>query len=67
MDTKVEVPDYVLTAEDRCDACRAQAYVYVVLESGELLFCLHHWNENKGVLEKSATEVVDESAKLLLR
>ena len=67
MDTKVEVPDYVLTAEDRCDACRAQAYVYVVLESGELLFCFHHWNENKSALESSATEVLDESAKLLLR
>ena len=67
METNTEVPDYVLTAEDRCDACGAQAYVYVALESGDLLFCLHHWNENKSALEESATEVVDESAKLLLR
>lgn len=67
METKTEVPDYVLTAEDRCDACRAQAYVYVALESGELLFCLHHWNANKEALETTATEVLDESAKLLNR
>ncbi len=67
METNTEVPDYVLTAEDRCDACGAQAYVYVALESGDLLFCLHHWNENKNALEESATEVVDESARLLLR
>lgn len=67
MDTKVEVPDYVITNEDRCDACGAQAYVYVALESGDLLFCFHHWKENKEVLEKSATEVIDESAKLSFR
>jgi hypothetical protein len=67
MDTKVEVPDYVITTEDRCDACGAQAYVYVALESGDLLFCFHHWNENRSAIEPSATEVIDESAKLLLR
>ena len=67
MDTNVEVPDYVITTEDRCDACGAQAYVYVALESGDLLFCLHHWTINKSVLENSATEVIDETAKLLLR
>jgi hypothetical protein len=67
MDTKIEVPDYVLTNEDRCDACGAQAYVHVTMESGELLFCLHHWNENKDAIKVSATEVIDETAKLLLR
>lgn len=67
MEAENKVPDYVLTVEDRCDACGAQAYVYVVLESGDLLFCLHHWNANKSVLEKSATEVIDETEKLLFK
>lgn len=67
MDTKVEVPDYVITTEDRCDACGTQAYVYVALESGDLLFCFHHWNEHKSAITSSATEVIDESKKLLIR
>ena len=41
-----------LTAHDRCDAgCGAQAYVRVLLQSSlELLFCGHHWNENRAVI-----------------
>ena len=37
-----------LNATDRCDACGAQAYVRVILEStgGELLFCAHHARKN---------------------
>src|SRR5690625_1375505 len=31
-----------LTNADRCDRCGAQAFVRVVLNSGELLFCAHH-------------------------
>lgn len=56
-----------LTAADRCDACGAQAYVRVGLSTGELLFCLHHANENKAKLEPIATSWHDESAKLLAR
>ena len=67
METKAEDTGYLLTADDRCDACRAQAYVYVKLEPGDLLFCLHHWNLHAGVLSKQAVEVVDESARLLER
>lgn len=61
----LEVPE--LTVADRCDACGAQAYVRVGLATGELLFCLHHANENKPKLEAIATSWHDESAKLLAR
>jgi hypothetical protein len=56
-----------LTVADRCDACGAQAYVRVGLATGELLFCLHHANENKAKLDPIATSWHDESAKLLAR
>lgn len=37
-----------LTNQDRCDRCGSQAYVHVVLPSGnDLMFCGHHWTENK--------------------
>jgi hypothetical protein len=68
MDTVTEEPSYLLNADDRCDACQAQAYVYVNFEFGALMFCLHHWNKNKeGLSAHSVNEIVDESSKLLAR
>lgn len=68
METVAEEPSYLLNTEDRCDACNAQAYVYVNFEFGDLLFCLHHWNKNKEKLSvHSVSEIVDESSKLLAR
>jgi hypothetical protein len=64
MEPEVAETDYLLTANDRCDACQAQAYVYVKLESGDLLFCLHHWRANFKSLSMIATSVVDESGRL---
>jgi len=60
-------PDYLLTPQDRCDACQAQAYFQVQFESGELFFCLHHWSVNKDSIVDFALDVVDESARLLVR
>lgn len=37
--------EYVLTANDRCDSCSAQAYVQVTGVTGDLLFCGHHYNK----------------------
>jgi hypothetical protein len=35
--------DAILTAQDRCDRCRASAHVRALLPDGnELLFCRHH-------------------------
>ncbi|MBV7363758.1 hypothetical protein KRX54_04875 [Actinomycetaceae bacterium TAE3-ERU4] len=51
-----------LTANDRCDACGAQAYVRVkVGDSGELLFCAHHARKHSSALEKVAEVVQDET------
>jgi hypothetical protein len=61
------VETLALTTADRCDSCGAQAYVRVVLEAGELLFCAHHANEVKEKLEAIAVSWQDESERLLAR
>ena len=55
-----------LNATDRCDACGAQAYVRVILEStgGELLFCAHHGRQHAAALRAKGAEIQDESARL---
>ena len=53
-----------LTALDRCDRCGAQAYVRVVLASGELLFCAHHFREHENRLRTVAADVQDETGRL---
>lgn len=37
--------EIVLTAQDRCDQCGAQAYVLVEGMSGSLMFCAHHYTK----------------------
>lgn len=43
----LDVAEWTLTAQDRCDGkdCSAQAYVRAVGVSGELLFCNHHYEK----------------------
>ncbi len=53
-----------LTAQDRCDACGAQAYVRVRLESGSLLFCAHHARRHADRLAEIALDVHDETSRL---
>ncbi|WP_448074104.1 DUF7455 domain-containing protein [Georgenia yuyongxinii] len=53
-----------LTAQDRCDACGAQAYVRVQLEAGELLFCAHHARKHADALAGVATHIHDETDRL---
>lgn len=36
---------WMLDATDRCDKCAAQAYIKVIGNTGELLFCGHHYNK----------------------
>ena len=61
---------WLLDATDRCDRCQAQAYVKVIGNSGELLFCNHHYNkvmdEPKGYesMMKFMVEIIDERSKL---
>ena len=55
-----------LTAADRCDRCGAQAYVRARLTSGgELLFCGHHGREHLPKLQHLATQIEDETNRLL--
>lgn len=54
-----------LTAADRCDRCGAQAYVRVVLPTGELLFCAHHGRRHASALADVAVSVQDETDRLL--
>jgi hypothetical protein len=65
MKPEVTDTDYILNASDRCDACQAQAYVHVKLESGDLLFCLHHWKIHFKKLVMIAVSVTDETERLL--
>lgn len=69
--TEIEQPTenevVALNASDRCDECGAQAYIRVVLASGELLFCGHHGNEKREALELIAISWQDETEKLLTR
>ena len=48
-----------LNHSDRCDRCGAQAFVRVVLISGDLLFCGHHARQNAAALEAVAILVED--------
>ena len=57
-------PAPTLTAADRCDRCGAQAYVRVVLASGDLLFCGHHAKAYEDKLKPTAVDWVDETATL---
>ncbi len=57
-------PTPTLTAADRCDRCGAQAYVRVVLASGDLLFCGHHAKAYEDKLKQTAVDWVDETATL---
>jgi hypothetical protein len=50
---------------DRCDRCGAQAYVRVVLPTGELLFCGHHAREHASAYADVAVKIHDETDRLL--
>jgi hypothetical protein len=67
---KKQEDNYLLTINDRCDACGGQAYVAVTGKVGELMFCAHHYNrivsDSAGsvAMEKFAVETVDERERL---
>lgn len=66
----VKPKEYLLTVNDRCDACGGQAYVCVTGVSGELMFCAHHYGKimndpvGKKRMESFAYEVTDERDRL---
>lgn len=62
--------EWILTAQDRCDSCSAQAYVKVTGVTGELLFCGHHYNKimdnavGYDKMMKFAYQILDERSRL---
>lgn len=64
MDTMESTEERILTAEDRCDACPAQAYYITIFDAGELLFCRHHFLKFEENLRESAYYVIDQSGSL---
>jgi hypothetical protein len=65
--TTTTLPDVedLLTANDRCDACQAQAYVLVILlDDKDLMFCKHHWDMHSAKLIEVAVDIIDETDKL---
>ncbi len=61
----VDIDNTQLSAADRCDSCGAQAYIRVVVKSGELLFCAHHGKKHQEKLSVIAQSWHDESTRLL--
>jgi acetyl-CoA carboxylase beta subunit len=54
-----------MNAVHRCDRCRAQAYVRVLLHSRrELLFCAHHYRQHASALAEVAVDIQDETQRL---
>lgn len=66
-----DVKEYLLTLNDRCDRCNAQAYVKAVGLDGELFFCAHHYNKivdnavGYDKIMKFAINIIDERDKLI--
>lgn len=56
---------YTLNAQDRCDACQAQAYIRVTLVTfKELFFCAHHGHLYEAKLRPDSLDWLDESGAL---
>jgi hypothetical protein len=63
---EVEETD-TLNANDRCDSCQAQAYVWVNGITGDLLFCGHHFTKHEDKIRAYAFEIIDERYKLSVK
>jgi hypothetical protein len=62
---QVDEKEWLLTGNDRCDSCGAQAYVRVTGVTGILDFCGHHYTRHQAKLESFAFEIIDEREKLI--
>ena len=55
-----------MNAMNRCDRCGAQAYIRVLLHSGQdLLFCAHHYRQHAPALAKVAAGIQNETERLV--
>lgn len=53
-----------LTPNDRCDRCKAEAYIRATKGTQELLFCGHHGKKHELPLIASGWRVQDDTYKL---
>jgi hypothetical protein len=55
-----------LNNSDRCDACGAQAFVWVNMPNSKsgLLYCSHHFNKYETKLREVAIDIYDERYKI---
>lgn len=53
----------ILNRADRCDRCGAAAAVALQFDSGELLFCGHHYAEHHPVLMTSGAVITGSAQK----
>jgi hypothetical protein len=51
--------DWRPNAADRCDNCRAQAWVMTTINSTDLLWCVHHYATGEKKLVELATRIRD--------
>lgn len=60
-----DLPVIEFTANDRCDACQAQAYAVAQKEGrADLLFCVHHRRKHYNALLDQGWMVIDDTAGL---
>jgi len=64
MTAMTEEKSNILNANDRCDACQSQAFIWVNGVNGDLLFCRHHFFKHEEKLREYAFEIVDETYKI---
>ena len=66
-ETQEVIETDTLNANDRCDSCGAQAYIWVNGITGDLLFCGHHFTKNEDKIRSYAFEIIDERHKLSVK
>lgn len=59
------VSEFRLTLMDRCDTCRAAAYIAAEVNGTELLYCAHHGRKYEEKLRRVATTWHDETIRLI--
>ena len=60
MNTMENIKKQTLTSSDRCDRCKAQAFVFVKGIQGDLIFCGHHFTKHEEALYNWAYDILDE-------
>lgn len=58
--TAVETRQAILNHSNRCDRCGSRAYVVLIFDAGELLFCGHHANKHLEAATPYINMVIDE-------